>query len=74
MSNCISVVVKMVGSGLNDIFVPVSIGVADDRQRSLRHAAPVLLEVHVALAPDLHLEPLAHGVDGATRPRRAAPR
>src|SRR5271154_4935326 len=27
--------------------------------------APVLLEMHVALAPDLHLEPLAHGVDGA---------
>ena len=41
------------------------LGIADDRQRPHRSAATVLLKVHVPLAADLHLEPLADGVDGA---------
>ena len=41
------------------------VGVADDRERRHRCAAPVLLKMDVPLAHDLHLEPLAHGVDRA---------
>ncbi len=41
------------------------VGVADRRQRRDGHARAELLEVDVALALDLHLEPFAHGVDGA---------
>jgi hypothetical protein len=51
-------------SGLNETLVPVRSVVADGPERRLRHALAVLLLPDLALAADLELQPLAHGVHG----------